>query len=77
MIKIAMAWFEPNPKNTMIQTISEAMEFYTKKYKLTPDIVTVNPAQYNPETIYPIRVEPWRYTLLGNIFIGIADDSIL
>jgi hypothetical protein len=78
MIKLAMLWYETNPKNTLLQTITEAVAYYVKKYPSKPiDIVIVNPSDYDPDIEYPYRVEPWKYTQSKHIFVGTADDSIL
>lgn len=77
MIKIAMLWVEQNHKNTVLQTISEALDFYIKKYDHIPNLVTVNPKDFDPEAEYPIQVLPWQYTLPRHIFVGLSDDSIL
>ena len=77
MIKLGMIWYDPNPKNTMLQTVIEALAYYTKKYPNNPpDIITVNPDEY-VEDDYPISVVPWKYVTKRVIFVGVADDSIL
>lgn len=77
MIKLAMLWFEPNKNNTVLQTIYEALDFYVAKYGHQPNIVAVNPKEFDPEVQYPVQVVPWKYTLPGHIFVGLSDDRFL
>jgi hypothetical protein len=76
MIKLGMIWYEPNPKNTMLQTVSEALAYYTKKYPNNPpNLVTVNPDEY-VEDDYPIPVVPWKCVTKRVIFVGIAENPL-
>lgn len=88
MINFGMIWYEPNPKNTMLQTIIDALEFYNKKYPNKPsNLILVHPFEFNSEIEYSrllkdlgygvINVKPWQYVLPRNPIIGVADDSIL
>lgn len=72
-----MIWYETNPNNTMLQTVSDAVRYYTKKYPNSPpNIVTVHPDEYVDDD-YPILVVPWKYVTKRVIFVGVSDDSIL
>jgi hypothetical protein len=70
-----MLWFDNNPKNTLTGKITEAAEYYRKKYGISPDLCLVNPGIFPAEGFHagPILVRPLRSVLPDHLWIGVEE----
>lgn len=77
-----MLWFD-NSKTTLSAKIEKAVEYYTKKYERTPNLVMVHPSMIPVDQTLKagtlqmgnLTVRPYRPVLPGHIWIGIEDKS--
>ncbi len=70
-----MLWFDDNTKTTLQSKIEKAVEYFKKKYNLTPNKILVHPNMLkdgSPE-IEGMVIQSYRPVLPGHIWIGIED----
>lgn len=74
-------WFDNDPKRTLEQKITLAIDYYKKKYERTPELCLVNPGMVTNEDLatvdHLITVRAWRPVLPGHLWIGIEDAADL
>lgn len=74
-----MLWFANKEKN-LTANITQAVEYYTKKYGRTPDLCLVHPSMLEAQSerqleVNKITVRPYRPVLPGHIWVGVEDKS--
>ena len=74
MIK-GLLWFDNSKQTNLHQKLLRAMDYYIKKYDVTPNLYLINTAGME-EGDYPITVRPYRPVLPGHLWIGVEDDNL-
>jgi hypothetical protein len=73
-MNIGMLWYDNDPKKSTVQKISEAVEYYEKKYGLKPRICEVNAGVFSKDLkVEGIRIVSERLILPGHYFIGTGE----
>jgi hypothetical protein len=75
-----MLWLNNNPKMTLEEKISQAVDYYVKKYGRQPDLCLVHPSLLasgteDPKPVKGVTIRPYRPVLPGHIWIGLEDKS--
>ena len=81
-MNIGMLWFDNDPKRTLPEKVSQAADYYRKKYKAVPDVCMVNPKavieamRFAGQIELPgITIQPMRAILPGCLWIGVEEVS--
>jgi hypothetical protein len=69
-----MLWFDNSP-STLTVKLQRAVDYYTKKYGRTPDLILLHPSLIEKEKleIEGLTIRPYRPVLPGHIWVGIED----
>ena len=72
-----MLWFDNDPKTGLIAKISQAANYYQKKYGIAPNLCFVHPSMLpnQPAQEGRITIRPYRSVLPGHLWIGLADKN--
>jgi hypothetical protein len=74
-----MLWFNNDPKMPLDKKISQAMDYYEKKYGRKPDLCLVHPSMLEQKQrsfeVNKLTVRPYRPVLPGHIWVGIEDKN--
>lgn len=74
-----LLWFD-NSKLPVPEKIQKAIDYYIKKYNLTPDLCLINPTMFPADcktsfNVGTVTVRPYRPVLPGHIWVGIEDKN--
>lgn len=70
-----MMWFDNDPKSPLADKVTQAAEYYRKKYGNAPDLCLVNPKSLSETEMHAgkILIRPLRAVLPGHIWIGVEE----
>jgi len=76
-MNIGMLWFDNDPKTSLDTKVTQAADYYRRKYGRSPDLCLVNPgilekALPQPEARHAgaIIIRPLRSVMPGHLWIG-------
>lgn len=65
-----MLWLMSSGR-TLQENVLTAIDYYVKKYGMTPNLCLLHPSNETKDTEFPITVRPYRPILPGHLWIGV------
>ena len=74
-MNVGMLWFDNDPKKALDEKITQAAEFFKKKYGQAPDTCMVSPGMLTgaEHQVVGVTVRQWRTVTPGHLWIGVED----
>jgi hypothetical protein len=76
-MNVGMLWFDNDPRTALTVKVARAVDYYEKKYGLTPDLCLVHPSMLTKSLLDPVEasggkvvVRPARVIQPGHLWIG-------
>jgi len=74
-MNVGMLWFDNDPKKGLDEKITQAADYFKKKYGAAPDCCMVSPTMLAEaqHQVVGVTVRPWRTVTPGHLWIGVEE----